>query len=131
YVQLTRHKYDVDLVELVSHQESWIQRELFRQHAGSTRREELDFVMERVAQAVREALLIESVAKFVGQGDLDPNEVSAHLGWKGREDPLRHFVPHADDGVDLVHGSRRQLDERPRALGSECEESFRIESLAP
>ena len=40
-------------------------------------------------------------------------------------------IAHPDDDLDLVHGSRRQLDERPRALGAEDEEAFRIETFAP
>src|SRR5207247_4449551 len=80
-------------VHVIGQQAARVQRELFRDHSGSARRDELGLVVERVAEAVGEALLIQPVAELIRQRDLDPDEVAGNLRRESLKDLLRHVVP--------------------------------------
>ena len=60
--------------------------------------------MERLSETFCEALLIETVSKFVGKRNLDSHEMACHLFGKSGEDFLGRVVRHAQADVDFVHG---------------------------
>src|SRR5207245_9465222 len=55
-----------DFVDVVRQEAYRVQCKVVGDDARSARREELDLVMERLSETFREALLIETVSKFVG-----------------------------------------------------------------